>query len=649
MPDVLCSVIPKYHDFTLFVPERDVDSYTERGYENFTSFIFTQLSRKSGLILDIGANLGFYSRLARRANEDAVIKAVGSSSESMHAFKGNTKNDNIEIVGEALNSMDKISGISASEELKTFAKSQHPGASILQRMLTESTSSDQLIGGYTESILIKLKMEGFELEGLKSFGPSLLSSRMAKFVIELNPKAMHGAGFNPQDLISFLQDKKYTMYLLNEEKRDWYKIGKKENWREFLDHQSYGNLLCVPEEKSLAIASILHSSGVGGTERCQVELVRDLVGQGVMIKTYLPGESSSLRELLEQAGSSVEIYSNTIWWTSSSKELIHSREKFVDVYSDSGMIKSMKRSGIELVHTQSSVIPQGGVAAALLGLPHVWYVHEFVNLDHGLQFPVTKSQFGEVLLNLSDSIVCNSKIVANHHFVNKENVRVIYPNPEVRPTPSSRQTSDYFVVGIVGNHNEGKGHRQLIDAVALLLGEGLSIKLRIIGPRSEPNSTKMERQISEYGMENSVEFIHTARNLSEIYSNIDCVVIPSRMEAFGRVPFEASTFGLPVIYSNSGGILEYMSNEETGISFMDGDLEGLKNGILKIASSVELRTQLVANAQKNLAAFINKNNSGLIHYLNLVFTHDEFQKKKKVKSNLHLEREQYIQKSIKDL
>jgi hypothetical protein len=82
---------------------------------------------------------------------------------------------------------------------------------------------------------------------------------------------------------------------------------------------------------------------------------------------------------------------------------------------------------------------------------------------------------------------------------------------------------------------------------------------------------------------------------------------------------------------------------------MDGDLEGLKNGILKIASSVELRTQLVANAQKNLAAFINKNNSGLIHYLNFIFAHDQFQKKKKTKSNLHLERERYIQKSIKNL
>jgi len=40
----------------------------------------------------------------------------------------------------------------------------------------------------------------------------------------------------------------------------------------------------------------------------------------------------------------------------------------------------------DVIWSQTMVIPWGAVAAAILGKPHVWYVTEFGERDHQLQF-----------------------------------------------------------------------------------------------------------------------------------------------------------------------------------------------------------------------------------------------------------------------
>jgi FkbM family methyltransferase len=649
MAQDFCTVTLKDHNISLLVPRKNADYYTQIGYENFTSYIFSQLSKNSNLIFDIGAHVGYYSLLARRANRNAVIFAIEPNPDSIRALRQNTKSKNVGIVDKALRMEKTVSTLYISRDSASSSLSMNSHLEILQEVSVESISGDQLINEYNQSILVKIDTQGFELEGLESFSDDLFRSRLAKFIVAFNPKVMENAGFDPQNLISFFQDRKYRVYMLSESKHDWYRVNNNENWRDLLAHDSHTNLVCIPEEGSLTIATVLHSSGVGGTERCQVELVSDLVSRGIMVKTFMPSESLILRDLLEKAGSSVEILGNPNWWTNIKASEARSWEEFEELYKDVKLIRSIENSRIDLIHTQTSVIPQGAVAAALLDLPHVWSVHEFVNLDHNLGFPPTKNKFGDVLQNLSDLIVCNSKIVAEHHFGESEKVKVIYPNPNVGRSVPFNRDGDFFVVGIVGNHNPGKGHRQLITAIGLLVKEGYSFKLRIIGPRSEPNSKKLELLISEIEIESSVEFVYCATTLDEIYRGLDCVVVPSHMEAFGRIPFEASSYGVPVIYSDTGGMLEYMTNGNTGISFRSGDVEDLKSAIIRLALSKEFSSELVENAQKELLDFVNKNESGLKHYSSFMSVYQNFYDSQKLHMEKQTERRKYIQRRVMEL
>lgn len=65
------------------------------------------------------------------------------------------------------------------------------------------------------------------------------------------------------------------------------------------------------------------------------------------------------------------------------------------------------------------------------------------------------------------------------------------------------------------------------------------------------------------------------RLLALAYSAADVFVIPSREEAFGQTALESLACGVPVIGSDTGGILDLVRPGETGLLFPNGDAPAL--------------------------------------------------------------------------
>ena len=88
---------------------------------------------------------------------------------------------------------------------------------------------------------------------------------------------------------------------------------------------------------------------------------------------------------------------------------------------------------------------------------------------------------------------------------------------------------------------------------------------------------------------------------SEIYkyamaADIQCV--PSLWEeAAGLVTIEAMAYGIPTIVTNSGGMTEYVTEENALIIERDGIAENLKNAICYLKDNPELRNQMSKNAK----------------------------------------------------
>jgi glycosyltransferase involved in cell wall biosynthesis len=139
-------------------------------------------------------------------------------------------------------------------------------------------------------------------------------------------------------------------------------------------------------------------------------------------------------------------------------------------------------------------------------------------------------------------------------------------------------------VGIVGQVLSRKGHDILLNALALLNEETRSrIHLWIIGPHNKPFKVQLDEIIVEKLTNLDITFTDHIIGVENIYKKfgLHLVIVPSRIEAFGRVALEPAFSAIPVIASNTGGLPEIIINKHTGFLFE-------KENIQKLAGYLEL-------------------------------------------------------------
>jgi hypothetical protein len=157
-------------------------------------------------------------------------------------------------------------------------------------------------------------------------------------------------------------------------------------------------------------------------------------------------------------------------------------------------------------------------------------------------------------------------------------------------------TNGRFALGIVASLQVGKGHADLIRAIARPSLRETTIRLKFFGAGSVADRKRLRSLAKELDVSDRIEFVPHMANRAEIYGALDIVAVTSRAEAFGRIPFEATAAGRPVIYAASGGIVEYMVPGETGLSYEPGDIDELARNITTLNQDASLPERLVAQA-----------------------------------------------------
>lgn len=107
------------------------------------------------------------------------------------------------------------------------------------------------------------------------------------------------------------------------------------------------------------------------------------------------------------------------------------------------------------------------------------------------------------------------------------------------------ESTDLVVVSRLMPH---KRIGMLLDAVALLHAEGLSVTCRVIG--DGPEREDLQNQVRKLGLEVAVEFRHDVREQKVVYELVKAskvFVLPSAREGFGIAVLEALACGLPAV------------------------------------------------------------------------------------------------------
>ena len=237
------------------------------------------------------------------------------------------------------------------------------------------------------------------------------------------------------------------------------------------------------------------------------------------------------------------------------------------------------RHGIEIVHTNTSAVWVGGIAAKLLRRKHIWQVMELVEKPRIVFYAMSR-----ITGIFSDRVFTISDAVRKHFLVfNKgmeDKFETLYHGVDLKEYDwrnNNREKirnqigidKNTFVVGMAGRINQWKGQDVFVDCIPEVLGmTDKNIHFLILGgcfKGQEHYEKELVNRINRLSVQSHVTVPGFQKNFADWLSAMDVFVLPSKLpEPNATVTLAAMAMKLPVIGTNIGGTRETVLDNETG-------------------------------------------------------------------------------------
>jgi glycosyltransferase involved in cell wall biosynthesis len=262
-----------------------------------------------------------------------------------------------------------------------------------------------------------------------------------------------------------------------------------------------------------------------------------------------------------------------------------------------------------ILHTNTSAIWEGALAATIRGIPHVWHLHEIL-VGHTSLKPIFPLSFFYNLIDLlSDLIIVECEAVKQQVgcFIPTENIRTIYNGIELQSYdgdddfPLRKELNlpaESLIALTIGSIIPEKGHNVLIEAASLVHKKRSDVFFVIVGQGSSKAVHSLLEMVKSKGVANRVYYLGYRSDLQRILHSSDLLVLPSLTESFPLVVLEAMGAGKAVIATNCGGLSEMVINGKTGYIVPVHDPQELCNSILTLNADPQMRHQMGKNARE---------------------------------------------------
>lgn len=320
-----------------------------------------------------------------------------------------------------------------------------------------------------------------------------------------------------------------------------------------------------------------HSGDMYGASRSLIKLVR-ILNENYKVYVLLPETGDLYSELNAFLPSERILLDGNLY--------IFTRKSFKIKYILATLIRFAKnlltirkiihKYNIQIIHTNSGVVPAPALAARLTGKKHIWHIREWFG-DFKKFWPI----YSAYMTRFSDKVVCVSKTMASQ-FQGHKKVMTIYNGfeiPQNRPEISISDALEQnlkqadLVLGCTSRIRlVRKGQEYLIEAIGIITQKtGKNIQAILIGdyvPGYESQKETISALIEKYQLEGRIHFLGHLPDPIPYYKLFDVFVLPSgEPEPFGGVIMEAMSLGLPVIGSNAGGTTEQIADAQNGYLF----------------------------------------------------------------------------------
>ncbi len=261
-----------------------------------------------------------------------------------------------------------------------------------------------------------------------------------------------------------------------------------------------------------------------------------------------------------------------------------------------------RKEQVALIHSNTSAVWGGALAASRLGVPHLWHVHELVT-DPVL----VRKLIAWMVHRYSDRVVAISRAVAEHLLQDapglEGRVSVIYDAVDTErfsPAVSGQALRQAWgvgpeevLVGVVGRISAWKGQDFFLHAFALAVQTEPQLRAVMVGdvpPGEDWRRDAMQRLAQELGIARRVLWPGYHPNAPQVMAALDILALPSiKPEPFGMVVIEAMATGKPVIATAHGGPTESVAHGQTGLLVSPTDPEDMARALIRLAQNPLLR------------------------------------------------------------
>ncbi len=275
----------------------------------------------------------------------------------------------------------------------------------------------------------------------------------------------------------------------------------------------------------------------------------------------------------------------------------------------------LRRIRADVVHTNMEVVLEGGLAARMLGIPHVLHYR-----GNSLDSPRRLFDVLTLLWTaLADRVFCISNATAEifRRRGRDAKVQVLY-NPIQVPAFRAAARSEIVraslgagpgqpLVITMGRIHPRKDIKTFVRACARVAVAMPEARFAIVGTAETPSELDYHSQVLELvdreNLRDRLIFAGARTDVPEVMKAADLFVLASRHEGFGRVVAEAMAAGTAVVTSREGALPELTEEPRFGLGANPGDDIDFSNQILALLCDPTKRRQMGNAAAERATGF----------------------------------------------
>jgi glycosyltransferase involved in cell wall biosynthesis len=362
----------------------------------------------------------------------------------------------------------------------------------------------------------------------------------------------------------------------------------------------------------------VHSSDeMYGADLILLELIDQLDRQRfrpiVVVPTDIPGQGLLSQALHQRQIKTIKMNTAVLRrkYFSAIGFLIYCWRVAVSVVS---LVRLIRHESVDLVHSNTSAVIAGALAARLTGRPHLWHIHEII-----VQPRLLWRLLAWLLPRLSDRVVAVSGPTYEHLCLgsryNERKAIVIHNGIDITRFDRSQGTGNSLreewgikagqpVVGTIGRISYWKGQDYFLKVAVLVAQSHPETRFALVGgaaPGQEQVVEKVRSAVAQFQPSSAIILQDFRSDVPAILDAYDIFVLPSTLpDPFPTVILEAMAAGKPVIANAHGGSIEMVEHQVTGLLVPPGQPQEMAKAITDLLDAPEKRRAMGQQGRKRL-------------------------------------------------